>query len=84
MKKFVSSLVLFIYMFVSSPVVLIAQSIQQEKYYKEITVTKLIEKDKGGEVSLGRAKVVFPEGALKEDTEITIQALFTDENADHR
>ena len=47
MKKFVSSLVLFIYMFVSSPVVLIAQSIQQEKYYKEITVRKLIEKDKG-------------------------------------
>ncbi len=80
MKKFFVSVLVFIYIFVTSPVALIAQSIMEQEFYSSLTASKVIEKDKGGEVSLGSAKVVFPEGVLREDTEITVQALLKTED----
>ena len=74
MTRIIASFSLIVYMFVCFPVNLIAEESRKTKIIDENIVKELITKT-GGEIKLGDASIVIPEGALKKNTEISITHL---------
>lgn len=81
-KKFIASTIMVLYFFVTSPLALFAESskkkteIKRNVFVKEDKAEVLISAKEGGTVTLGEASIEIPEGALKEDTKISITRLY--------
>ena len=81
-KKVIASTMMVLYFFVTSPLLLFAESSKEKTEIKRNVSVKeeksevLISAKKGGTVTLGDASIEIPEGALKEDTKISITRLY--------
>ena len=85
-KKIIASIMMFSYIFVLCPVSLFAEEVNyKEEMYRSAPVKEektevLISAKDGGTVTLGEASIVIPEGALKEDTTISITRIYNVED----
>ena len=81
-KRIVAVIMMFSYIFVISPLSMFAETTKTNAETKRIVSVKeeksevLISAKKGGTVTLGDASIEIPEGALKEDTKISITRLY--------
>ena len=80
-KKIVAFILMISYLCAISPLSMFAESIKSDREnHKGIIIEEksevLISAEKGGIVTLGDASIEIPEGALKEDTRISITRLY--------
>lgn len=80
LSRVISAIVVVIYISALNPMYIFAEDIGEEKKYisnieKEEKSSVFIRAKEGGRVVLGEASIEIPEGALNEDTEISIRRL---------